>query len=1092
MADKKLQELNNTRTSVVSGDQFAIGGSNGLTYKANLTILQSFLLDSSLTNSTIKAPQSAVVKTAIDAINTILTTDNASFDDFQKITNAIEAIQTTLSVDDANYDTLQEITDKLKTAEAKLATIATGAEVNVQADWGETSNTSDAFIQNKPTFGDISEKDVGTAIGNIQENGAVLGNLQTVETDAAGKFITVAKNTAYNKDFGTGNADIARGDASYPKIDTYTKPEANALLVVKQDIADKGQASGYASLDGNAQVPLSQLPANAKSSKVVADITARNAIASADRFEGLRVHVLNATADGTVTSGSAGYILKSGLANTDWEKTYESESLDIDLSDYFNKTTNTTDDITEGTAKFTNQADIDKLAGIEANATADQTDSEIKTAYESNANTNAFTDAEKTKLSNIATGATANSTDATLLNRANHTGTQTLSTISDAGLLAAKNTIATGDVDNNAITTAKIQQIVTKSILGRTSAGTGDVEEIDISTTLKADLNLTSSDVGLANADNTSDADKPVSTAAINALKANSAVFVNSLAGDDNNNGLSLFTPFETVGKGFTDVTNSGNVVILGSNTQSINHTFTASQNSIKVSISDAFKISGTLNLVNGNTSMEFYNGKTDATINDDSAGTFYMNNVNVGGATFNFSRSGYKVIRGSTSTPAVINLTGSGGTLLLENVSGGVIPINIGAGWTVYVVNSLLGMGTNNGIVIDRSTTLTSVVTDQTTLNAITATTNNTLDGLHLLNFSNPTVTGLTLKKGDIIYKVGQLHFLSYTFESAPNVVSKALSATTREAYYKNVDEWTTIESKLSKASNLTDVANRQTALDNLTDAANSNNEYVLTKDTTTGNAIFKPAAGGGSGTNLSIGTTTSTTVDINSDTGNNATIPAATTSVAGLLIASDKTKLDATSGTNTGDEVAATESVAGVGEIVTQIEAETGTDNTNKFLNALRNKQAFDAFISAHESQKILSTRIQPNEISYNSDIAVETPTSQTSQGSITYSSGSYTVSKDCILQISGTISFRNNGSASNDPCDIEVRRASSGIPFGTFVTLAANPSNLVNSQKNLLQSITPVVISLSSGDSIQIYIKGVSLTQFITNAVVTIIEL
>ena len=42
-----------------------------------------------------------------------------------------------------------------------------------------------------------------------------------------------------------------------------------------------------------------------------------------------------------------------------------------------------------------------------------------------------FTATERTKLSGIATGATANSTDATLLARANHTGTQLKSTISD-------------------------------------------------------------------------------------------------------------------------------------------------------------------------------------------------------------------------------------------------------------------------------------------------------------------------------------------------------------------------------------------------------------------------------------------------------------------------------------------------------------------------------------------------------------------------------------------------------------------------------------------------------------------------------------
>ena len=46
-----------------------------------------------------------------------------------------------------------------------------------------------------------------------------------------------------------------------------------------------------------------------------------------------------------------------------------------------------------------------KLDGIESGATADQTAAEIKTAYESNANTNAFTDADETKLDGIEAGA---------------------------------------------------------------------------------------------------------------------------------------------------------------------------------------------------------------------------------------------------------------------------------------------------------------------------------------------------------------------------------------------------------------------------------------------------------------------------------------------------------------------------------------------------------------------------------------------------------------------------------------------------------------------------------------------------------------
>jgi hypothetical protein len=45
-----------------------------------------------------------------------------------------------------------------------------------------------------------------------------------------------------------------------------------------------------------------------------------------------------------------------------------------------------------------------KLAGIEANATTDQTAAQIKASYESNANTNEFSDAEQTKLAEAVIG----------------------------------------------------------------------------------------------------------------------------------------------------------------------------------------------------------------------------------------------------------------------------------------------------------------------------------------------------------------------------------------------------------------------------------------------------------------------------------------------------------------------------------------------------------------------------------------------------------------------------------------------------------------------------------------------------------------
>lgn len=60
-------------------------------------------------------------------------------------------------------------------------------------------------------------------------------------------------------------------------------------------------------------------------------------------------------------------------------------------------------------------------------------------------------------------------------------------------------------------------------------------------------------------------------------------------------------------------------------------------------------------------------------------------------------------------------------------------------------------------------------------------------------------------------------------------------------------VDSAATAIDGLKKASNLSDVAVRQTALDNLTNVGAATVEYVLTKDTVSGNAIFKASASGG-----------------------------------------------------------------------------------------------------------------------------------------------------------------------------------------------------------------------------------------------------
>lgn len=69
----------------------------------------------------------------------------------------------------------------------------------------------------------------------------------------------------------------------------------------------------------------------------------------------------------------------------------------------------------------------------------------------------------------------------------------------------------------NVVTNEKAAQMPTKTYKGRTSALTGNAEDVPVAT-LKADLLLVKADVGLENVDNTSDISKPVSTAQQTAL----------------------------------------------------------------------------------------------------------------------------------------------------------------------------------------------------------------------------------------------------------------------------------------------------------------------------------------------------------------------------------------------------------------------------------------------------------------------------------------------------------------------------------------------------------------------------------------------
>jgi len=140
------------------------------------------------------------------------------------------------------------------------------------------------------------------------------------------------------------------------------------------------------------------------------NLSAINAfIPGVESFEG-RTGVVVA-ASGDYTASEITNVAAGGIAAIDIQAAINELDTEKAAALHASNHTDGTDDIQDATASvkgLATAAQITKLDGIETAATADQSDAEIKTAYENNADTNEFSDAEQTKLAGIATGAEVN------------------------------------------------------------------------------------------------------------------------------------------------------------------------------------------------------------------------------------------------------------------------------------------------------------------------------------------------------------------------------------------------------------------------------------------------------------------------------------------------------------------------------------------------------------------------------------------------------------------------------------------------------------------------------------------------------------
>lgn len=177
-----------------------------------------------------------------------------------------------------------------------------GSFGGISSGWGYYFSPTENFQLYDPPLTDVT-------LRQMEQHNILIYNISQIDK-------VVPNNKSVLELFGESNGIPTWNGSSFPVNE--------ALGYTAENIANKNVANGYAGLDSNGLIPISLIPGEVKSSVVVNNISERNALI---KYSGMRVIVLNATDDPTVTSGGAEYL----WSGSEWIKLSETESMDLVL-----------------------------------------------------------------------------------------------------------------------------------------------------------------------------------------------------------------------------------------------------------------------------------------------------------------------------------------------------------------------------------------------------------------------------------------------------------------------------------------------------------------------------------------------------------------------------------------------------------------------------------------------------------------------------------------------------------------------------------------------------------------------------------------
>lgn len=313
--------------------------------------------------------------------------------------------------DSVTYAKIQDVSAQWRV----LGRISSGAgdieEIDIDALTDETSPASaDVIFSKRNSDGNLVKIQVGnlpTGGGGEANLGANLGagvGIFESKTSLTLNFnslvsqttaLTIAEDDPNDEiDFTIADA-IAAGASGFMTGADKTKLDGIATGATDDTTVDAHIADATDAHDASA---ISNVPAGS-----IAATTIQAAIDELDTEKAASSHT-HTLADVT-DSGALAALATVGTAEIDNNAVTLAKLADIATDSFIGRDTAAT-----GDPEVLSSATARSILNVEDGATADQTGAEIKSAYEGEANTNAFTDAEQTKLAGIATGATDDTT----------------------------------------------------------------------------------------------------------------------------------------------------------------------------------------------------------------------------------------------------------------------------------------------------------------------------------------------------------------------------------------------------------------------------------------------------------------------------------------------------------------------------------------------------------------------------------------------------------------------------------------------------------------------------------------------------------